>query len=65
MRAVELEGTLPNATIVSVSLDISADLKSWRILVSDAPVFDFGNDGPSNRRIELPVAQTPSMLKDQ
>ena len=62
VRAVELEGALPNATIVKVSLDISADLKSWRMLVSDAPVFDFGNDGPGNRRITLPVAQT---FKDQ
>ena len=62
VRAVELEGTLPNATIVKVSLDISADLKSWRTLVSDAPVFDFGNDGPSNRRVTLPVAQS---FKDQ
>jgi Protein of unknown function (DUF3999) len=62
VRAVELEGTLPNATIVKVSLDISADLKSWRTLVSDAPVFDFGSDGPSNLRILLPAAQT---FKDQ
>ena len=66
VRAVELEGTLPNATIVKVSLEISADLKSWRTLVSDAPVFDFGTDamgtGPSNRRIALPAAQT---FKDQ
>ena len=62
VRAVELEGALPNATIVKVSLDISADLKSWRTLVSDAPVFDFGNDGPSNRRVALPVAQS---FKDQ
>jgi len=66
VRAVELEGTLPNATIVKVSLDISADLKSWRALVLDAPVFDFGTDatgkGPSNRRIELPAAQS---FKDQ
>ena len=57
VRAVEVEGTLPNATIVKVSLDISADLKSWRTLIVDAPVFDFGNEGPSNRRIEFPVAQ--------
>ena len=61
VRAVELEGALPNATIVKVSLDISTDLKTWRTLVSDAPVFDFGNDGPSmgpsNRRVTLPVAQ--------
>jgi hypothetical protein len=62
VRAVELEGTLPVATIVKVSLDISADLKSWRTLVSDAPVFEFGADGPSNRRIALPVAQS---FKDQ
>lgn len=62
VRAIELEGTLPNATIVKVSLDISADLKSWRTLVSDAPVFDFGNYGPSNRRIALPVGQS---FKDQ
>ena len=62
VRAIELEGTLPNATIVKVSLDISADLKTWRMLVSDAPVFDFGNDGPRNRRIALPVAQS---FKDQ
>ena len=38
------------------------DLKSWRTVIVDAPVFDFGNDGPSNRRIELPVAQR---FKDQ
>ena len=66
IRSVELEGALPNATIVKVSLDISADLKSWRTLVSDAPVFDFGSDatgkGPSNRRITLPAAQS---FKDQ
>ncbi len=62
VRAIELEGVLPNATIVKVSLEMSADLKSWRTLVSDAPVFDFGNDGPSNRRIALPGA---TMFKDQ
>lgn len=62
VRALELEGTLPNATIVKMSLDISADLKSWRTLVSDAPVFDFGNDGPSNRRVTLPI---PQRFKDQ
>lgn len=66
VRAIELEGTLPKATIVKVSLEISADLKSWRTLISDAPVFDFGTDamgiGPSNRRIELPIAQR---FKDQ
>ena len=56
-RAVELEGTLPNATIVKVSLDVSTDLKTWRTLVSDAPVFDFGADGPSDRSIVLPVRQ--------
>lgn len=58
VRAVELEGTLPNATIVKITLDTSADLKTWRTVVSDSPVFDFGNDGPSNRRIELPSATT-------
>ena len=62
VRAVELEGVLPNATIVKVSIDISADLKSWRTLVSDAPVFDFGSDGPRNRRITLPATQS---VKDQ
>ena len=62
VRALELEGTLPAATIVKVSLDISPDLKSWRTLVADAPVFDFGTDGPANRRVTLPVAQN---FKDQ
>ena len=33
VRAVELEGTLPNAMIMKVSLEISADLKAWRPLV--------------------------------
>jgi len=61
VRAFELEGTLPGATIVKVTLDISPDLKSWRTLVNDAPVFDFGSDGPANRRVTLPVTQT---LKD-
>jgi hypothetical protein len=58
VSAVELEGALPNATIVKVSLEISTDLKRWRSIVSDAPVFDFGGDGPSNRRVVLSVAQT-------
>lgn len=57
VRAVELEGKLPVATIVKVSLDVSTDLKTWRTLVSDAPVFDFGADGPSERSIVLPVRQ--------
>lgn len=61
VRALELEGTLPAATIVKVTLDASQDLKSWRTLVTDAPVFDFGADGPGNRRVALPVAQS---LKD-
>lgn len=62
VRALELEGTLPAATIVKVSLDVSPDLKSWRTLVADAPVFDFGADGPGNRRVALPAPQT---FKDQ
>lgn len=57
LRAVELEGTLPPSLIVKVELDVSADLKSWRTVASQSPVFDFGSDGPSNRRIDLPVGQ--------
>lgn len=62
VRAVDLEGTLPASSIVKVTLDMSTDLKSWTTLARDAPVFDFGFDGPSNRRVALPVAQR---LKDQ
>jgi hypothetical protein len=58
VRALELEGVLPNATIVKLTLDISPDLKSWRTLVNEAPVFDFGSDGPANRRIALPATQS-------
>lgn len=61
VRALELEGALPTATIIKVTLDASQDLKSWRTLVADAPVFDFGADGPGNRRVTLPAAQS---LKD-
>ena len=57
LRAVELEGTLPPSLIVKITLDISADLKSWRTVASQSPVFDFGTDGPSNRRLDLPVGQ--------
>ena len=57
LRAVELEGTLPPSLIVKVTLDVSADLKSWRTVTSQSPVFDFGSDGPKNRRIDLPVGQ--------
>ena len=57
LRAVELEGTLPPSLIVTVTLDISADLKSWRTVASQSPVFDFGSDGPSSRRVDLPVGQ--------
>ena len=57
LRAVELEGTLPPSLIVKVELEVSADLKSWRTVASQSPVFDFGSDGPSNRRVDLPVGQ--------
>ena len=57
LRAVELEGTLPPSLIVKITLDVSADLKSWRTVASQTPVFDFGRDGPGNRRIDLPVGQ--------
>ncbi len=58
LRAVELEATLPPSLIVKVTLDISADLKSWRTVASQSPVFDFGSDGPSNRRVDLPAGQS-------
>ena len=58
LRAVELEGTLPPSLIVKVTLDVSTDLKSWRPVASQSPVFDFGSEGPSNRRVDLPVGQT-------
>ena len=61
VRAVELHGVLPAATIVKVSLDISSDLKTWRSIANDAPVFDFGNDAPSSRRVTLSGVQK---LKD-
>ena len=68
LRAVELEATLPAATIVKVSLSASSDLKSWRNLASDVPVFEFpsadasAGAGPVNRRINLPAG---TRLKDQ
>ncbi len=68
LRAVELEGALPAATIVKVTLAASSDLKSWRVLAGDAPVFEFPavdasvGPGPSNRRINLPSG---TRLKDQ
>ena len=55
LRAIELEGALPPSLIVKVDLDISADLKTWRTVASQSPVFDFGRDGPGNRRIDLPL----------
>ncbi len=58
LRAVELEGTLPPSLIVKITLDVSADLKSWRTVATQSPVFDFGSDGPSNRRVDLPAGQT-------
>ena len=57
LRAVELEGPLPPSLIVKVTLDVSADLKSWRTVASQSPVFDFGSEGPGNRRVDLPVGQ--------
>ncbi|MEO7253035.1 MAG: DUF3999 family protein [Casimicrobium sp.] len=57
LRAIELEGALPPSLIVQVTLDVSADLKSWRTVASQSPVFDFGSDGPRNRRIDLPAGQ--------
>lgn len=65
LRAVELEGALPAATIVKVTLSASSDLKSWRVLATDAPVFEFpaaAAAGPANRRIDLPIG---TRLKDQ
>ena len=55
LRAVELEGPLPPSLIVKITLDASTDLKSWRTVTSQSPVFDFGNDGPKNRRVDLPL----------
>lgn len=57
LRAIELEGTLPSSQIVTVALDVSTDLKSWRSVASQSPVFEFGSDGPSNRRIDLAAGQ--------
>ena len=68
LRAAELEATLPAATIVKVTLSVSSDLKTWRILASDVPVFEFptvdasAGSGPVNRRINLPAG---TRLKDQ
>lgn len=57
VRAIELEGALPPAVIVKATLDASTDLKNWTTLVWQAPIFDFGNDGPTNRRLNLPAGQ--------
>ncbi len=57
VSAVDLEGTLPTATVVKVTLEASADMKNWRTLVFDAPVFDFGADGPRGLRVVLPTPQ--------
>ena len=57
IRAIELEGTLAPAVIVKATLDASTDLKNWTTLVWQAPVFDFGGDGPTNRRLNLPAGQ--------
>ena len=51
-----------------MSLSASSDLKSWRNLASDVPVFEFpsadasAGAGPVNRRINLPAG---TRLKDQ
>ncbi len=57
VRAVALEGDLPPATIVKLTLDVSTDLKNWRTLATDAPVFNFGADGPKDLSVVLPVRQ--------
>ena len=62
VRAVDLTGVLPVGSIVKLSLDASTDLKTWRSLASDAPVFDFGAGAPSSRRVVLASAQS---LKNQ
>ncbi|MEQ1595380.1 MAG: DUF3999 family protein [Casimicrobium sp.] len=62
VRAVDLTGVLPVGSIVKLSLDASTDLKTWRTLASDAPVFDFGPGAPSSRRVVLASAQS---LKNQ
>jgi Protein of unknown function (DUF3999) len=57
INAVELEGALPPAMLLKVGLDASRDLKTWQPLVSDTPIFEFSNDGPSNRKLTLPAPQ--------
>lgn len=67
VRAIDFEGTLPAATIVSLTIDGSDDLRQWRRVVTDAPVFDFtepnGSAAPSNRRVELPKSAGAASLK--
>lgn len=58
VRAVDFNGTLLVGSIVKLSLDASTDLKTWRNLANDAPVFDFGSNAPSNRRVTLASAQS-------
>lgn len=60
VSGLELEGKLPGAmiaTILKVSLDASTDLKTWRTLATDAPIFDFGTDGPRQFTVTLPSPQ--------
>jgi hypothetical protein len=51
ISGVELEGSLPPSVIVRASIDASNDLKSWQTLASDVPVFEFANNGPSNKKL--------------
>jgi Protein of unknown function (DUF3999) len=67
IRAVELEGALPAATVVKITLSASPDLTNWRVLSLDAPIYEFpategSASGPGNRRVSLPAGTN---LKDQ
>ena len=57
IRAIELEGVLPPAVIVKATIDASTDLRNWTTLVWQTPIFDFGSDGPANRRLNLAAGQ--------
>lgn len=59
LRGVALEGALPPSTLIRMTVAASTDLKHWRTLAADFPVFDFTAPGsavggaPRNRRIDF------------
>lgn len=57
LAALTVDAELALGEPVALTVAASKDLKNWRTLAQDVPVFRFGADGPGSMQVPLPGAQ--------